>query len=191
MKSTVYFAHSANKVGHWHRLAAHLFAVSGLAGEFAAGTRWSEEARLAGLLHDLGKYGDLFQARLKGQESGLDHWSAGAWAVLKRQAIAATMAVQCRKLHRVQRAVVLFDDAQTLPVALAVLTLAALSHLSATYRSSIVFATAVQAVDAEDMVVAVGGDASAVLSVLDQTRARLAAMLGQIEATEAVTGTLQ
>ena len=35
-------------------------------------------AYLAGLLHDLGKYGELFQRRLLGLESGLDHWSVGA-----------------------------------------------------------------------------------------------------------------
>lgn len=50
----------------------------------------------------------------------------------------------CRKLHRLQRAVILFDEAQTLPVHLAVPTLAALSHLSSSYGSSVVFATATQ-----------------------------------------------
>jgi len=50
----------------------------------------------------------------------------------------------CRKLHRLQRAVILFDEAQTLPAHLAVPTLAALSHLSAIYRASVVFATATQ-----------------------------------------------
>jgi CRISPR-associated helicase Cas3/CRISPR-associated endonuclease Cas3-HD len=92
--STAYFAHSANRVGHWHRLATHLSAVSELAGEFAAGTMWVDEARLAGLLHDLGKYGDLFQKRLKGHASGLDHWSAGAWAALEQRCVAAAMAIQ-------------------------------------------------------------------------------------------------
>jgi len=50
----------------------------------------------------------------------------------------------CRKLHRLQRAVILFDEAQTLPAHLAVPTLAALSHLSAAYHASVVFATATQ-----------------------------------------------
>lgn len=39
---------------------------------------------LAGLLHDLGKYADRFQARLRGEDSGLDHWSQGAWLALFR-----------------------------------------------------------------------------------------------------------
>jgi CRISPR-associated helicase Cas3/CRISPR-associated endonuclease Cas3-HD len=55
---------------------------------------WSTEARLAGLLHDLGKFGDLFQARLRGEESGLDHWSAGAWVALEHQCAAAALAIQ-------------------------------------------------------------------------------------------------
>ncbi len=50
----------------------------------------------------------------------------------------------CRKLHRLQRTVILFDEAQTLPAQLAVPTLAALSHLTASYGSSVVFATATQ-----------------------------------------------
>ncbi len=50
----------------------------------------------------------------------------------------------CRKLHRLMRAVVIFDEAQSLPATLAVPSLAALSHLASHYKSSIVFATATQ-----------------------------------------------
>ncbi len=50
----------------------------------------------------------------------------------------------CRKLHRLMESVILFDEAQSLPQHLAVPTLAALSHLSHAYRSSVVFATATQ-----------------------------------------------
>lgn len=90
-----YFAHSSNKHGRWHHLADHLGGVAKLAGEFMQGCRAFEEARLAGLLHDLGKYGDLFQARLRGEAQGLDHWSQGAWFVLqKRKAIGAALAIQ-------------------------------------------------------------------------------------------------
>jgi CRISPR-associated endonuclease/helicase Cas3 len=48
-------------------------------------------------LHDLGKYGDLFQARLRGEARGIDHWSAGAAEALRRYkhaGIAAALAVQ-------------------------------------------------------------------------------------------------
>ncbi len=50
----------------------------------------------------------------------------------------------CRKLHNLINSVILFDEAQSLPQHLAVPTLAALSHLSVAYRSSVVFATATQ-----------------------------------------------
>lgn len=89
------YAHSANTNGDWHPLAEHLMCVSRLARKFSGNATWSDEAALAGLLHDLGKYADRFQARLKGQDSGLDHWSQGAWlALIEHRAIAAALAIQ-------------------------------------------------------------------------------------------------
>jgi CRISPR-associated helicase Cas3/CRISPR-associated endonuclease Cas3-HD len=59
------------------------------------GRTGADEAALAGLLHDLGKYGDRFQARLRGEDKGLDHWSQGAWVALtEHRAIAAALAIQ-------------------------------------------------------------------------------------------------
>ena len=90
-----YFAHSSNEHGDWHRLAEHLTSVSKIAREFLQGRNGAEEAALAGLLHDLGKYGDRFQARLHGKDKGLDHWSQGAWVALAEHgAIAAALAIQ-------------------------------------------------------------------------------------------------
>jgi CRISPR-associated endonuclease/helicase Cas3 len=90
-----YFAHSENTVGHWHPLREHLAAVGKLAERHAATTPWAAEAHLAGLLHDLGKFGDLFQARLRGEASGLDHWSVGAQsALLQHRAVAAALAIE-------------------------------------------------------------------------------------------------
>ena len=51
---------------------------------FAAKFGEEERGYVAGLLHDLGKYGDLFQRRLRNEESGIDHWSAGAWVSLTK-----------------------------------------------------------------------------------------------------------
>lgn len=95
MDPTTYYAHSNNQLGKWHPLAEHLRFVGLLARKFSANTKWSDEAELSGLLHDLGKYADRFQARLKGQDSGLDHWSQGAWVALaEHRAIAAALAIQ-------------------------------------------------------------------------------------------------
>lgn len=89
------YAHSANANGDWHPLQEHLISVAKLAGQFSNNLAWQDEVRLAGLLHDLGKYADRFQARLRGSDSGLDHWSQGAWVALaEHQAIAAALAIQ-------------------------------------------------------------------------------------------------
>lgn len=91
----VFYAHSANDHDHWHRLLTHLQSVGDLASGFSRSCTWSSEARLAGFLHDLGKYADRFQNRLQGKDAGLDHWSQGAWVALKdHKAIAAALAIQ-------------------------------------------------------------------------------------------------
>lgn len=89
-----YFAHSANGYGKWHKLAEHLTSVSKIAKEFLQGQSGAEEAALAGLLHDLGKYGERFQARLHGKDKGLDHWSQGASLALRHRAVAAALAIE-------------------------------------------------------------------------------------------------
>ncbi|MGK2942556.1 MAG: CRISPR-associated helicase Cas3' [Immundisolibacter sp.] len=94
-ESDPYHAHSANAVGDWHLLKDHLAAVAKIAEAYAGHAPWAGEATLAGLLHDLGKYADRFQGRLDGKDSGLDHWSQGAWIVLSQyRAIAAALAIQ-------------------------------------------------------------------------------------------------
>jgi CRISPR-associated helicase Cas3 len=50
----------------------------------------------------------------------------------------------CRKLHRLARSVILFDEVQTFPVQLAVPSLATLSRLVERYGATVVFATATQ-----------------------------------------------
>ena len=90
----MFYAHSANRVGEKHALADHLNNVAKLTRTFSADVRFAGEAELSGLLHDLGKYGDLFQRRLEGKESGLDHWTAGAWiAISQYQSLAAAFAI--------------------------------------------------------------------------------------------------
>lgn len=90
----MFYAHSKNHVGARHALSNHLNGVANLARSYTADTKFAVEAELAGLLHDLGKYGDLFQRRLEGKEAGLDHWVAGAWVAMARyKSLAAAFAI--------------------------------------------------------------------------------------------------
>jgi CRISPR-associated endonuclease Cas3-HD len=90
-------AHSRNRLGEPDPLSAHLGRVAERAQVFADAFGAGREAQLAGLLHDLGKYGELFQRRLRGLEKGIDHWSAGAWVALTRyqhRGLASALAIQ-------------------------------------------------------------------------------------------------
>jgi CRISPR-associated endonuclease Cas3-HD len=93
---TEYYAHSANKAAKKHPIRDHLTSVAELISSFLFDSPIMDEARLAGLFHDLGKYGDLFQERLMGKEKGIDHWSSGAWMALQDEyrAVAAAMAIE-------------------------------------------------------------------------------------------------
>jgi CRISPR-associated helicase Cas3/CRISPR-associated endonuclease Cas3-HD len=93
--SRQYYAHTPNKRGEWHVLKDHLQMVAEDAAGFASAFQCGEEAYFAGILHDLGKYGELFQRRLQGKERGIDHWTSGAWTALRDfRIIAATAAIQ-------------------------------------------------------------------------------------------------
>jgi CRISPR-associated endonuclease/helicase Cas3 len=83
----IYYAHTATKrdgspdpdESKWQLLRDHLRNVAELAAKFAAPFGASNEARVAGLLHDLGKYAGRFQARLRDPRiHGINHWAAGA-----------------------------------------------------------------------------------------------------------------
>lgn len=90
-----YLAHSNNVLGKDELLRDHLQLVASRAATFASVFGAGDEAHLAGLLHDLGKYGELFQRRLAGLEKGIDHWSPGAFVALTRfRRISAALAVQ-------------------------------------------------------------------------------------------------
>jgi len=91
-----YLAHSRSKSGRKDTVADHLKSVAKRAAEFAEAFGATDEAYFAGLLHDLGKYGDLFQSRLRGEAEHVDHWSLGAWHSLshKQQGLAAALVVQ-------------------------------------------------------------------------------------------------
>ena len=94
---STYRAHTGPSADLDEPVRDHLDAVARRAAEFAEAFDAQEQAYVAGLLHDLGKYGDLFQARLDGRARGVDHASAGATEVLRRYQLAgvgAALAVQ-------------------------------------------------------------------------------------------------
>lgn len=78
----LYIAHTPAN-GYPDPVICHLSHTTRLAGTFAAGFA-PFEADIAARAHDLGKYGDVFQRRLRGEASGVDHWSLGAWFLLQR-----------------------------------------------------------------------------------------------------------
>lgn len=83
--------------GQWQPLHIHLRNVAVLAKRFAAPLNFENEAELAGLLHDLGKYRNEFQAYLRGERSSsveTQHAIYGsAWALQPHQQMGAFLAV--------------------------------------------------------------------------------------------------
>ena len=89
-----YFGHTHETLA-WQTMLEHSSEVARLAAARAAFFGEGAKAQLAGDLHDIGKYGDLFQRRLQGLEQGLDHWSAGAHiALFEHRLIDVALAIQ-------------------------------------------------------------------------------------------------
>ena len=63
-RGALFYAHTALDPAKWETQREHAVKVAELAETFASQFGATEEARVAGLLHDLGKYGELFQRRL-------------------------------------------------------------------------------------------------------------------------------
>jgi len=93
---TTFFAHSEGSDGQWETMVQHLTWVADLAARNGRSFGAESECRFAGVLHDLGKYGTRFQARLLGSEKHIDHWSAGAFeaALAGPSGFAAALAIQ-------------------------------------------------------------------------------------------------
>ncbi len=97
MSDKPFYGHSAPRFEDWEPLALHIRRVASRARANASAFGAEDEAHLIALLHDLGKYSNLFTKRLHGEASGLDHWSIGAWAAwehLGRNGAAAALAIE-------------------------------------------------------------------------------------------------
>lgn len=82
----IFFAHSADDQpeSEWQTLKNHLIAVGDLGHQKASCFGGHDLARIAGLLHDLGKYTHAFQQRLRGAATRVDHSTHGALVALER-----------------------------------------------------------------------------------------------------------
>lgn len=80
MDSQTFYAHSGKlpDKSDWQRLDEHLTVVGSLASEFSSVFGAAQMGRVAGLLHDLGKYTDEFQRRISGDYGRVDHSTWGA-----------------------------------------------------------------------------------------------------------------
>jgi CRISPR-associated endonuclease/helicase Cas3 len=81
----IFYAHSTENPdeSNWQTLPDHLNGVGELAGRFAAPFNATPLAQTAGKLHDLGKYTDEFQQRLRGGRK-VDHATWGARIACER-----------------------------------------------------------------------------------------------------------
>lgn len=91
MEHSPYLAH-ISATGHTQNIFEHLYGTASLAKEFARPFSGEEQAELAGLAHDIGKYSAAFQARLHGGPV-TDHSTAGAAACWQRRQLFAAFAV--------------------------------------------------------------------------------------------------
>jgi len=103
-----YYAHTADddqgnplpeSSGQWQLLAEHLRKVSELAAKFAAPFGAEDEARLAGLLHDLGKYQPDFQRYLRCGSPRTPHAIHGAAVLRQHRQVANAIASHHAGLH--------------------------------------------------------------------------------------------
>src|SRR3954454_8190008 len=78
--SRMYYAHSTNDESraNWQPLPEHLINTANLADRLGQRIGLAKAARLAGLLHDVGKYAPEFQDLLHGAKEGIDHSTAVA-----------------------------------------------------------------------------------------------------------------
>jgi CRISPR-associated endonuclease/helicase Cas3 len=101
-----FYAHSKEGLdkSEWQCLKEHLVNTANLAAGFGRSAGVAELARVAGLIHDIGKYSTAFQKRLEGAKHKVDHSTAGAREIItlfkdKPQKALAEMLAYCIAGH--------------------------------------------------------------------------------------------
>ena len=79
----MYIAHKSKEGDREHPLILHLNSTAEKAKHFAEAFSAEQYAYACGLLHDIGKYSNEFQDRIKGKQIHCDHSTAGAIEALK------------------------------------------------------------------------------------------------------------
>lgn len=74
-----WLAHVSAEDGREQTILEHLAGTAELCSQFAAAFGAGEQGRLAGMAHDIGKYSDAFQLRIRGSSQKVDHSTAGAF----------------------------------------------------------------------------------------------------------------
>jgi CRISPR-associated endonuclease/helicase Cas3 len=82
MGNTNFFAHT-NEKGPWQPLKEHLEQTAAIAKGMGQRIGLGDYAALCGYLHDIGKYSQAFQRRLRGIGGRVDHSTAGAKLVME------------------------------------------------------------------------------------------------------------
>lgn len=81
----VYYAHTKDGKDeeYYQRLKDHLLNTAELSSKFASSFNAEKLAYIIGMFHDIGKYSNEFQKKLKGENIKVDHSTAGAQLALK------------------------------------------------------------------------------------------------------------
>ncbi len=88
-----YLAHIAPEDGRTQSVKEHLTAVATLAADFAKPFHAEDAAFRCGMLHDVGKYSQAFQKRIRGASIRVDHSTAGAVEAAKSGDYAAAFCI--------------------------------------------------------------------------------------------------
>ena len=79
-----YYAHTKTEdKSEWQSVYDHLTHTADLAAELGRDAGVSDLARVAGLMHDIGKYSPAFQRRLEGAPGKVDHSTPGAKELMR------------------------------------------------------------------------------------------------------------